>query len=159
MASKVGLDVGTVVGGGKMVVTSDNSRIEGWDVDGDEDGTTTTAHIRDELARHLPAGWEITTFDPWGPHRTNHGGAIHYQIHLTHESGAEIQLRPETTWPDNGTKTVYNSHKITKVGFNGSRDVVVPPQAMVRASHPAAVFRPLVDLTTTHQTQQTLSKF
>jgi len=162
--SSVGTRLGTVVGetndGNDLIIgTTDDSRIEDWDVDSNEDGTTTTAHIREELARHLPTEWKITTFDPWGPNRTNHGGGIHYQVHLTHQSGAEIQIRPDTTWPDDKTKTVYNSHKITVVGVDGSREKIVSAKAMVRAEHPAAIFKPVVKIVSNHQPQRTLGDF
>lgn len=141
------------------VVPTDKSTIEGWDVESDPDGTTSTKHIRDELERHLPAGWEITTFDPWSPHRTNHGGSIHYQVHIEHTSGAELQLRPASTWPEDTTKTVYNSHKLTKIGFDGSREKLLSADILKQLSIPASIFKPLIDAVESHQPQQTIGDY
>lgn len=134
-------------------------RIDGYDVG--EGDTHSTAEDREELATHLPDGWEITQFDPWGPDRTNHGGPIAWSVHIEHTDGTTLQLRPASTFSYHGRSKsrTYNSHKLMKKTPDNAREELLSAETMSRLSHPAAVFKALLVAAEEHLSQSTLTQF
>lgn len=139
---------------------NDNWRIDGWNPT-PEGEHMTTGTFRTELARHLSDEWEIVEWEPWGPKKTNHGGAIAYRCHIEHTDGTVIRLRPEATHPAGKSRShrVYNSHKLKKVLPDNSREKLLSAEMMSRLSHPAAVLNALVVAAEEHVPQPTLTQF
>lgn len=134
-------------------------RIDEWDPTPEGEHMTTDT-TRKELARHLPDEWEIVEWEPWGPEKTNHGGAIAYRVHVEHIDGTVIRLRPEATnHTQSRSHRVYNSHKLKKVLPDNSREKLLSAEMMSRLSHPAAVFNALVVAAESHTARPSLSAF
>lgn len=116
-----------------------------WDPDSSVDGHGYVASdFRDEVARNLPDGWTVASFEILDPKEKNHGGKPVHRVELVHDSGAAtVQVTPVSTTPDHGRR-VLNSHRITRT-VDGDTETVADGHDMVHRDHPATVFRVAVD--------------
>lgn len=159
--NRFGSNIKTVDGESIGVLKPNASwKIEDWNPVSD-DGTRSTADQKQELIRHLPSEWEISYWEPWDPKKAGHTGNIVYQVHIEHDDGTMIKLRPEDSGPGSKRECmkVYNSHKLKKQFPDNSRKKLLRAEVMNKLSSPESIFNALVIAAEEHTARPSLSAF